>query len=209
MKTPTLVAKYFYFGLEAMRLREGSGRILDKIQGRAGGAAVGLKTLTREFGLDPASPATVDQMLEFGLLERRDPERNLYSVTDRFRQYAHARIIKPLPRSQARLLLAHLGILTERFNRRNAHNRYTIAALAVFDGYMSLDEELAELSIGVVRRRRVPKAPPSSGRATKQTDGTEAIRALLEGTSEFVRVTFFAHLRDVPRPFSVTYEEER
>lgn len=209
MKTPTLVANYFYFGLDAMRLREGSGRILERIQGRpAGRASVGLNTLTREFGLGDASPATVDQMLEFGLLERQDSQRNVFGVTDRFRQYAHARIIKPLQRAQARLLLSHVRELAQRFNRRAAHNRYTIAALAVFEGYMSLDKELAELAIGVVRRRRTPAETAASGRATKVTEGSDAIRALLEESSHFVRVSFFPRLRDVPRPFSVFYEVE-
>lgn len=210
MKTPTLVASYFYFGLDALRLREGSGRVLERIQGKpAGRASVGLNTLTREFGLGTnVSRSTVDQMLEFGLLERQDPQRAIFGVTDRFRQYAHARIIKPLPRAQARLLLSHVRELAQRFNRRATHNRYTIAALAVFEGYMSLDQELAELAIGVVRRRRTLAGHAATGRAAKVTEGTDALRVLLEGSSHFVRVSFFPRLRDVPRPFSVIYEME-
>jgi hypothetical protein len=149
----------------------------------------------------------VDEMLQYGLLERQNPSASEYVITDKFRLYAQARIVDPLPRSRAQLLLGHMGDLAEHFNRTASRNKYEIEALAIYGAYMSREPELPELSIGVAGRRRAHVAAPVVGRATATVSGHEQIRKMLEELSSFVQVKFFRHLEDVPRPFSVFFRD--
>ncbi len=71
---------------------------------------------------------------------------------------------------------------------------------------MSLEPELAELTVAVTGRRRPPDERPTAGRATKALQGHEQIRELIEGQSSYLRALFFKSLDDVPRPFSVIFK---
>ena len=73
---------------------------------------------------------------------------------------------------------------------------------------MSLDEDLPDVSIGVTGRRRPPVPLPASGRATRPIEGTDAIRALFEQQSAYLRVSFFQQLQEVPRAFSVVFRDD-
>ena len=146
-------------------------------------------------------------MVRGGLLERRLANVDEYAVTDKFRQYAQARIVEPMPRSRAQLLLTHIADLAEHFNRTASRNKYEIEELAVYGGYMSREPELAELSIGVTGRRRT-LARAIVGRATTPTDGHEQIRKLFEDLSSFVQIRFFYRLQYIPRPFTVLFKDE-
>lgn len=210
MPTPTLVTKRLYFGVDALRLRDATERVVTQVAGSPNGnAVVGFQTLAQEFGLGAeASRAAVAEMVREGLLEQLTPTGMDYAITDKFREYARARIIQPLPRADAQLLVAHCAELAERFNRTATNNKYEIEALAVYGGYMSLEPNLSELSIGVTGRRRSLPARPAAGRATAHVEGSDQIRKLFCDQSSFVRVAFFHHLTDVPRPFSVIYKSE-
>ena len=85
-------------------------------------------------------------------------------------------------------------------------NKYEIDALAVFGPYMSLEPELAEVTVAVTGRRRPPAARPTAGRATQALEGHEQIRELIESQSSYLRALFFQGLDDVPRPFSVIFK---
>jgi hypothetical protein len=210
MKTPTLVATRLYFGLDALRLRDSTDRVLARVVGiPPERATVGLEAIAQDFRLGTAaSRAVVDEMVKGGLLERLSPSGMEYGITEKFRVLAKARLIQPLPRRDAQMLISHITDTAHRFNRTAVSNKYEIAVIAVFGSYMSLDEALPDVSIGVTGRRRPPAPVPASGRGTRPTEGTEHIRALFEQQSSYLRVSFFQQLQEMPRPFSVVFRDE-
>ena len=203
-----LVTRHLYFGIDALRLQVAAGRVLMRVQGQPPDrATVGLDTLAQDFRLSTRESLNmVDEMLQYGLLEHKNPSASEYVITDKFRLYAQARVVDPLPRSRAQLVLGHITDLAQNFNR-TARNKYEIEALAVYGSYMSREPELPELSIGVAGRRRPQVAAQVSGRATRPIAGHEQIRKMFEDLSSFVQVKFFRHLEDVPRPFSVFFRD--
>jgi hypothetical protein len=210
MMTPTLVRNRLYFGVDAMRLRESTDRVLARVVGvpRAQ-ATIALSALAEDFRLDwSASRALAAQMVERGLLEKLSPSGMEYGITDGFRALATARLIAPLPRTDAQLILARIARSAAEFNRAALANRYEIDAIAVHGSYMSLEPDLPDLDVAVTGRHRLASARPASGRGTEQTQGTAEIRAMLELHSSYVRIGFFKQLSDVPRPFSVVFRDE-
>jgi hypothetical protein len=206
-----LVTRHLYFGVDAMRLRDATERVLMRVRGQPPErAVVGLDTLAQDFRLSVRESLNlVDQMVQSGLLEPRTAKADQYAITDKFRLYAQARIVEPLPRSRAQLLLTHMPELAAHFNRTASRNKYEIEALAVYGPYMSREPELADLPIGVTGRRRAPHSRPLAGRATTSpTAGHEQIRKLFEELSSFVHVKFYRRLQDIPRPFSVIFRDE-
>ena len=121
-----LVTRHLYFGVDAMRLQVAAGRILMRLQGQPPErATVGLDTLAQDFRLSPReSRNMVDEMLQYGLLERKNTSAAEFVVTDKFRLYARARIVDPLLRARAQLLLGHMGDMAQRTStaRRRAAN---------------------------------------------------------------------------------------
>jgi hypothetical protein len=208
--TPTLVSKRLYFGLPALQLRDATGRVLTRVMGvPANRATVNLNAVAEDFQLSPnATRDLVEQMVQSGLLERLTPTGMEFAITDKFRGYAQARIIEPLPRERAQLLLGHVTDLATQFNRREARNKYEIETIAVYGGYMSLEPSIGELSIGITGRRRAPAERPVKGRATAQTEGTQQIRAMFQEVSGYLRISFFQQLSEIPRPFSVIFKAE-
>lgn len=210
MKPVTLVTKRLYFGLDALRLRDATERVLSRVHGiPPERAKVRLDTLVDDFRVSAAaSKAMVDEMVRKGLLRPLAPHGSEYGITERFRQYALARIVEPLPRTRAKMLLDHIADLALNFNRTAANNKYEIEAIAVYGAYMTRDPDLAELSLGVTGRRRPPANRSASGRGAKPVDGSEQIRELFERQSSFVEVSLFHHLQDVPRPFAVVFKAD-
>jgi hypothetical protein len=206
----TLVTKRLYFGVDALRLRDAAERVLLRVQGLPPERArVNLDALEQDFGWSPgASAAMVQQLIHSGMLQRLGPHAREFQVTDKFWRCARARIVEPLPRDKAQMILAHLGELAARFNRVENRNKYEIESLAAFGAYMSTDDDLSDLPIGVTGRRRPPPARALFGRATVPTEGTDQIRVLLEAASSFVSVSFVRQLTELPRPFSVFFKAE-
>jgi hypothetical protein len=212
MKTMTLVARHLYFGMDPLQLRDAANRILSGIPDGAGlDAAVKLDALIDNFHLTPAaSKAIVDEMVQSGVLTRLPPSAaGDYGITHRFREIARARIIEPLERSQAQLLLSHCAHVAEKFNRGASRNKYEIDAVAVHGQYMTRNKAIAELELAITGRRRRPEHTKTFiGRATTPSEGTSEIRALFEKQSGFIEVHFFKKLELVPRPFSVIYRAD-
>jgi len=206
----TLVARHRYFGLEPLRLRDAANRVLSQVpETLPEGASVHWDALVEDLRLGTAaSRAVVDQMVEDGVLRRLSPTGADYGLTDRFREIARARIIEPLPRVEAQMLLGHCTDLAAQFNRTAVHNKYEIEAMAVFGSYMSHHTDLSDLSLGITGRKRAPGNRPISGRDTAPTQGTEHIRSLFEDQSSYVKVGLFKRLQDIPRPFSVIFNAE-
>jgi hypothetical protein len=204
-----LVTRHLYFGINPVQLRSAAERVLNRLHGQPPErTTVALDVLAHDFHLNPhESLAMVEEMVRSGLLERPQPDSDQFAITDKFRQYAHARIVEPVPRTRAQLLLTHMAELAEHFNRTAARNKYEIEELAVYGSYMSREPELPEISIGVTGRRRAPAARLIVGRANTPTAGREQIRVMFEKLSSFVQVGFFHRLQDVPRPFSVFFRD--
>jgi hypothetical protein len=212
MKTMTLVARHLYFGMDPLMLRDAANRVLSRVpEDTSISAAVKLDALIEDFHLTPsASKAIIEEMVQSGVLTKLPPSLgSAYGITTRFREIARARIIEPLERSQAQLLLAHCAELAEQFNRTAHRNKYEIEAVAVYGNYMSRNKAIAELEIGITGRHRRPEHQKTFiGRATTPSEGTNEIRALFEKQSGFIEVCFYKKLTSVPRPFSVIYKAD-
>jgi hypothetical protein len=210
MKTMTLVARHLYFGMDPLRLRDAANRVLARVpEDTSISASVNMDALVEDFHLTPtASKAIIDEMVQNGVLTKLAPTGANYGITTRFREIARARIIEPLERSQAQLLVAHCAELAEQFNRTALRNKYEIEAIAVYGSYMTRNKAIAELELGITGRHRTPGQKNLIGRATTPTEGTERIRQLFERQSGFIEVHFFKRLSDVPRPFSVIFKSD-
>lgn len=210
MKTMTLVARHLYFGLDALKLRDAANRVLERVPAEpAAHAKVRLGALVEDLRLSAeASQNVVAQMVADGILERVAREGDAFAITDRFRAIARARIIEPLPRGDAQMLLQHCAELAARFNRTAARNRYEIETIVAYGAWMSRQVDLGELAIGITGRHRAPVQRPLIGRATAQTEGTDEIRALFERQSSFLVVKLYKRTTDVPRPFSVVFRAD-
>jgi DNA-binding IclR family transcriptional regulator len=207
MKAVTLVTRKLYFGLDAMQMRDATARVLSRLDETPQQPVIKLAALVEAFRVSAAaSRPMIDEMVRHGLLQRVSDRSGEYGVTEKFRLYADARIIEPLPRSRAKMLLSHVGDLAWHFNRTAVENKYEIDALAVFGPFMSLEPEMSELTVAVTGRRRAPAERPAAGRATKALQGHEQIRDLIESQSGYLRALFFKGLDDVPRPFSVIFK---
>ena len=211
MKTMTLVARHLYFGMDPLRLRDAANRVLSRVPDDTSvSAAVKLDALIEDFHLTPnASKAIIEEMVQSGVLTKLPPAVGAaYGITTRFREIARARIIEPLERTQAQLLLAHCTELAGRFNRSAHRNKYEIEALAVYGSYMTRNKAIAELELGITGRHRRPGQKTLIGRATTPSEGTDHIRALFEKQSGFIEVRFYKKLAAVPRPFSVIFKSD-
>lgn len=208
MKDVTLVTKRLYFGVDALQMREATARVLSRLEEMPPDRpVVRLDALLEDFRVSAAaSRPMIEEMLRHGLLQRVSDRGVEYGVTDKFRRYADARIIEPLPRNRAKMLLNHVADLAWHFNRSAVENKYEIDALAAFGSFMSLEPELEELTVAVTGRRRAPAERPAAGRATTAQQGHEQIRALIENQSSYLQARFFHTLDDVPRPFSVIFK---
>lgn len=210
MKTLTLVARHLYFGLDPLRLRDAANRLLARLpDSRPRASPVPMDALVEEFALDPVKGnAIVAEMVQSGVLTKLSPTGAYFGITTRFREIARARIIEPLERPQAQMLLTTCAEVAEKFNRTAARNKYEIESIAVFGSYMSRHPGLASVELAITGRKRAPGQRNLIGRATAQTEGTEQIRVLFERLSGFVEVHFFKRNADIPRPFSVIFRSD-
>jgi hypothetical protein len=212
MKTMTLVARHLYFGMDPLQLRDAANRVLSRVpEDKSAAVAVKLDALIEDLHLTPsASRAIIEEMVQSGVLMQLPPSvGDAYGLTPRFREIARARIIEPLERSQAQLLLAHCAEVADKFNRTAHRNKYEIEAVAVYGHYMTRHKSMADLELGITGRHRRPLNQKTFiGRATTPTEGTSEIRALFEKQSGFIDVTFYKKLSSVPRPFSVIFKAD-
>ena len=210
MKAMTLVAKQRYFGLDPLTLRDAANRVLARLpEDTTVRPVVRLDALVEDFRLTAgASRQLVAQLVADGVLTPLTERGADYAVTTRMREIARARIIEPLPRTEAQRLIARCADLAARFNRTATRNKYEIEELAVYGSYMSREADLTDLLLGVTGRRRAPGQHRFMGRATAQTEGTERIRELFQRQSTFIEVAFYKRLTGVPRPFAVVYRSD-
>jgi len=210
MKPRTLVTGRLYFGLDPIKLRTATGRALARVVGLpAERARVSATNLRQDFALDTTQgDALVHEFVGEGLLEPPNERSAGYGLTREFFALAVARVVEPLPRSRAKLLLTEACMLAERINDEAVHNPLAIDAFAVYGDYMSRAHRLEELSIGVVVALRAPSRRTRFGRMQSKVEGADAIRTAFSQLSSFIRVRLVTELRTVPRPFSLVFASQ-
>jgi hypothetical protein len=97
--------------------------------------------------------------------------------------------------------------LAARINAEWTHNPLEVEAVAPFGSYMSLDEELAELDLGIVAQPRETVRRVRWGRVATKTEGAIEIRAAFRELSSFVRVQMVRDRQLLPRPFAVVFQQ--
>ncbi len=209
MPNRTLVTHRRYFGIEPLRLRAAAGRVLTRIAGLPPDRArVSARHLRQDFGMSTVEGrALVDELVEEGLLRPSSSTGGDYRLTRRFTELASARIVDPLPRARARLLVAQACEHAARVNAEWSRNPLEIEMLAPFGSYMSRERELAELSLGIVVRAR-PASRRARWRMATKAEGANQIRAAFRELSSFVRVRMVNDARLLPRPFAVAFQAE-
>lgn len=210
MKIRTLVTRRLYFGLDPLSLRAATARVLARVIGLPPERArVSVRNLCQDFGVDAAQgQALIEELVAERLLLPPDELQADYGLTTRFREFATARVVDPLPRQRARQLLAQACALAARVNEEWTHNPLEIEAVAPFGSYMTRDTYLAELSLGLVVRPRAAAHRARWGKMKSKTDGAREIRSAFREISSFVQVQMVNETRLLPRPFAVAFNAD-
>jgi hypothetical protein len=204
----TLTTQRLYFGVDALRLRTAAGRVLARVMGLPPErASVSARALQRDFGVDTVvGRALVDELVAEGMLRPRNEHPGRYRPTERFLELAAARVVDALPRTRAKLLVDQAGELAARINAGWTRNPVEIEAVVPFGSYMSRDDFLDDLPLGVVvRPRPLRQRLMSLRRRQTRSEGIDEIRAAFRELSSFVRVGIVNDLRLLPRPFTIAY----
>lgn len=210
MKTRTLVTDRLYFGLDALTLRTASARVLARVVGLPPQRArVSLRALCQDFCVDEAQGQALIQELVAGrLVEPPDELQADYGLSERFLEFAAARVVEPLSRERAKQLLAQACALAARINDEWTHSPLEIEALVPFGNYMTRDAHLAELSLGLVVRPRPAARRARWGRIKTKSDAAREIRAEFRDLSSFIQVRMVSETRRLPRPFAVAFNAD-
>jgi len=210
MKARTLVTRRLYFGMDALNLRAATGRVLSRVVGLPPERArISMRSLRQDFGVDTVQgKALVEEFVAEGLLEPPAALQTDYGLTERFLEYASARVVEPLPRERARQLLTNACELAARVNGEWTRNPLEIEAVAPFGCYMSRERQLAELPLGIVVRPRTAARRARWGRIQTKSDGAREIRAEFRELSSFIHVRMVNATRLLPRPFAVAFHAD-
>jgi hypothetical protein len=162
--------------------------------------------IRRDFGADTVEGVSiVEEMVAEGLLAPRAEASDEYQLTDRFVEYANARVVEPLSRARARAVVASARDLAARINDEWTRNPLEIAALAPFGGYLSQEPALDALPLGIVVRLR-PTSRRARWRMLSKADGAHEIRGAFKALSSFVRAQLCMDVSELPPPFAVVYQ---
>jgi hypothetical protein len=207
MKYRTLVTQRLYFGVDAFKLREASGRVLARIAGlSADRAKVRATEIHRDFGVNTEEgESLVEELVAEGLLRPRVQSPTEYRVTERFAEYANARVVEPLVRSRARHIVASARELASQINGGWTRNPLEIEAIAPFGCYISQDLYLDKLPIGIVVRAR-PASRRARWRMLSKADGAHEIRGAFKALSSFVHAQLVTQIGELPPPFAIVFQ---
>ena len=210
MRPRTLISHYRYFGMDPVALRHAAERVLLRVAGLPPERArVSAQRLRDDFGLDTAGgDALLHQFVDGGLLEPSAGRAGDYCLTERFAEFASARIVAPLPRVRAKEILNQACRLAAEINREWIRNPLAIDAIAVSGDYMSRSHELADLTLWVVVGPRGRVRAPRWVRLPTKAEGAIAIRTTLRKLSSFMVVHLVTDTTRLPRPFSVAFRAE-
>jgi len=210
MKERTLLADRLYFGLEPDRLRSSAQRVLTRVSGlRREHARISARNLRQDFELTTVEgQMLVDEFVAKGLLRERTTSAGHYRPTRRLAEIANARVVPPLSRARAKLLVAKAIELATRINVRWSRNPLEIETIATFGGYMSRETEIADVGLGIVLRVRPLARRSRFLKVAPKADGAREIRAAFTALSSYVHVQLVNEIRDVPRPFAVVFHDD-
>lgn len=210
MKVRTLLSHQRYFGMEPVALRHAAGRVLLRIHGLPPERArVSAQRLREDFGLDTeGGDELVRELVTSGLLEPHAGRAGEYRITDRFVEFASARIVSPLPRVRAKALIDQACRLAGEINAEWLRNPLEIEAIMVSGDYMSQQHELSELTLWVLVRPRMRVRVPRWAALPTKSEGASAIRHALRKLSSFVVVHLVTEIASLPRPFSVAFRAD-
>jgi hypothetical protein len=205
MKARRLVAHQHYFGLEARAFRAGANRTLERMSAQAPEQAqIDVHSLGMDFRLDGAASSMLLQALLAGGLLRSDGSG--YRLTGRFRQYALACVVAPLPRARARALIDKACAVAAHVNTDWARNPFLIKMVAVSGSYMSRRDSLSELSLWLVLGRRPESRTRRWRRPLDKSDALHQILAAMNALSSFIVVRIVPDRQRVQRPFTVVFQ---
>src|SRR6266567_3469853 len=196
MKPLTLVTHRKYFGMDPLYLRAATDRVLARVAGLPPGRAqINARCLRKDFGTDTVmGQKLIAGFVAEGLLKPRPEAPEDYRLTERFYEFAYARVVEPLPRARAKALLGKACELAIRINTESSRNPLEIEALAPFGRYMSRDHHLGELPLGIVVRARAASRRARWGRLASKSEGAAEIRAAFRELSSFIRVRMVGEL---------------
>jgi hypothetical protein len=207
MKIRTLISNQLYFGLEPLELRQGTERTLSRVFGLSPDKVrVTRETLREDFRLDrTGSEALLGAFVGDGLL-LADPETaGNYRPTERFHEFAQARVVAPLERSEAKELVDKACRVAALINADRTWNPVVIDMLGVSGAYMSRSDHVSELRLWPVVKTRSQIRPRRFGSPMTKAEGSSEIRGLLRALSPFILVHLVTETASIERPFSVPF----
>ena len=209
MTIRTLVWEQLQFGLEPSAFRRGAARALARVAGESREEArITVEQLREDFRLDaPGAEALLRALIEQRLLESA-PERSDYGLTERFREFALARVVPALDRARAKRLIERAGMLAAQINAKWTRNPFVIAMIAVSGSYMSRDRKLPELNLWLIVRPRTPSRSSVWGLSSSRGNAARNIREAVRSLSSFIVVRMVTEDKSLPRPFTIAFRAE-
>lgn len=202
-KPRKLLAYQHYFGLEARTFHAGAKRMLERVSAQAPGMArINARHLSEDFRLNAEQSGTLLRAFLAGGLLYPDGDGG-YEPSERFREYAHARVVVPVRRSQAKELVKAACRFAEGINADSHRNPFQIETIAVSGSYMSRCDLLPELSLWLVLRRR-PQSETT--RSMSKDDACHHIKTTMKGLNPAMVVRLTSDTQKVERPFSIVFE---
>ncbi|MBK6395754.1 MAG: hypothetical protein IPF73_14570 [Betaproteobacteria bacterium] len=130
-----------------------------------------------------------------------------FIVTPRLIEFAAARVVEPLSRAKAKLLVSRACELAERVNREWGRNPLEIATIVPYGSYLSREHRMDELPLALVVRSR-PEPRRARWNRMSKSEGARGLRATFGELSSFVRVRLVTAIDAVPRPFTVAWQSD-
>jgi hypothetical protein len=207
-KSPHLVADREYFGIAAEALRAGAERTLARLSTLSPEQQrIDVRTLREDFLTDQAGAAVLlSAFLAGGLLHPTGA--GAYLPTRHFRQCALARVVAPMTRDRAKLVIDRACKLAEQINREWTRNPFRIKTIIVSGSYMTRRKQLSELSLSLgLSKRQEPRAAGATTAQVRDEAGRQIVQAM-SNLSSFITVRIVSERHAVPRPFSVVFQAE-
>ena len=209
MTIRTLVLQRLQFGLEPLAFRRGATRVLARVAGRPREEApVTVEHLREDFRLDATGADALLHALVASRLLKRALDASDYRLTERFREFALARVVPPLERVRAKRLIERAGMLAAQINAKWTHNPFAIAMIAVSGSYMSRSRKLPELNLWLIVLPRTPSRASVWGRPSSRGDGARQIRDAVRSLSSYIVVRLVTDAESLPRPFTVAFRAD-
>ncbi|MEO8566996.1 MAG: hypothetical protein ABI541_11485 [Betaproteobacteria bacterium] len=207
MKIRALISNQLYFGLEPLDLRRGTERTLSRVFGLPPERVrVNAQTLREDFRVDTAEgDALLHSFVTAGLLQPDPQNAGNYRLTERFHEFAQARVIAPLERAEAKDLIDKGCRLAAHINADRTWNPLMIDMMGVSGAYMSRSEYIAEVTFWPVVKARAQVRPRRFGAPMTKSEGSSEIRGALRELSSFITVHLVTDTASVERPFSVPF----